>query len=182
MLPKAHLTSTSRMSDSRWMTTPSWLSKSLRPFLYSSSVYSCHLPRWQSGEESVCARDTGDMDSIPGLGRIPWSRKWQPIPVFLPGKFHRQWSLAVKLQSTGSQRVGYDWATEYKMQLNELNQLVKATWCRSSIPGLNSDLSDSRIYALNPCLLAPLPASSALNTSMVYLPLFALNILTCFST
>ena len=43
MLPKAHLTSTSRMSDSRWMTTPSWLSKSLRPFLYSSSVYSCHL-------------------------------------------------------------------------------------------------------------------------------------------
>ena len=23
----------------------------------------------------------------------PWSRKWQPIPVFLPGKFHRQRSL-----------------------------------------------------------------------------------------
>ena len=21
-------------------------------------------------------------------GKIPWSRKWQPIPVFLPGKFH----------------------------------------------------------------------------------------------
>ena len=25
---------------------------------------------------------------------IPWSRKWQPTPVFLPGKFHRQRSLA----------------------------------------------------------------------------------------
>ena len=39
---KAHLTSHSRMSDSRWVTTPSWLSCSLRPFLYSYSVYSCH--------------------------------------------------------------------------------------------------------------------------------------------
>ena len=22
--------------------------------------------------------------------KIPWSRKWQPTPVFLPGKFHGQ--------------------------------------------------------------------------------------------
>ena len=43
MLPKAHLTSHSRMSGSRWVSTPLWLSRSLRPYLYSSSVYSCHL-------------------------------------------------------------------------------------------------------------------------------------------
>ena len=43
MLPKAHLTSRSRMSGSRWVTTPSWLPGSLRSFLYSSSVYYCHL-------------------------------------------------------------------------------------------------------------------------------------------
>ena len=43
MLPKAHLTSNSRMSGSRWVIIPSWLSGPLRPFLYSSSVYSCHL-------------------------------------------------------------------------------------------------------------------------------------------
>ena len=43
MLPKAHLTSQSRMSGSRWVITPSWLSGSWRFFLYSSSVYSCHL-------------------------------------------------------------------------------------------------------------------------------------------
>ena len=42
-LPKAHLTSHSRMSGSRWAITPSWLSGSLRSFLHSSSVYSCHL-------------------------------------------------------------------------------------------------------------------------------------------
>ena len=43
MLSKAHLTSHSRMSGSRWVTTPSWLSGSRRSFLYSYSVYSCHL-------------------------------------------------------------------------------------------------------------------------------------------
>ena len=43
MLPKAHLTLDSRMSGSRWVITPLWLSGSWRSFLYSSSVYSCHL-------------------------------------------------------------------------------------------------------------------------------------------
>ena len=43
MLPKAHLTSYSRMSGSRWVITPSWLSGLWRSFLYSSSVYSYHL-------------------------------------------------------------------------------------------------------------------------------------------
>ena len=43
MLSKAHLTSHFRMSGSRWVTTPSWLSGSFRPFLHSSSMYSCHL-------------------------------------------------------------------------------------------------------------------------------------------
>ena len=42
MLPKAHLTSHSRISGSRWVITPLWLYGSLRSFLYSS-VYSCHL-------------------------------------------------------------------------------------------------------------------------------------------
>ena len=39
-LPKAHLTSNSKMSGSRWLV---WLSGSWRSFLYSSFVYSCHL-------------------------------------------------------------------------------------------------------------------------------------------
>ena len=43
MLPKAHLISHCRMSGSRWVITSLCLFKSLKPFLYSSSVYSCHL-------------------------------------------------------------------------------------------------------------------------------------------
>ena len=26
----------------------------------------------------------------PQIGKIPWRRKWKPIPVFLPEKFHRR--------------------------------------------------------------------------------------------
>ena len=40
MLPKDHLSSHSRISDSRWVITPLWLSRSLGSLLYSSSVYS----------------------------------------------------------------------------------------------------------------------------------------------
>ena len=43
MLPKAHLTSCSRISDCMCLITSLCLSGSVRPFLYSSSVYSHHL-------------------------------------------------------------------------------------------------------------------------------------------
>ena len=45
MLPKAHLTSHSRMSSSRWVITPLWLSGSWRSFLYKKNytVFLCIL-------------------------------------------------------------------------------------------------------------------------------------------
>ena len=36
--------------------------------------------------------NAGDPGLIPG--KIPWRRKWQPTPVFLPGESHGQRSLA----------------------------------------------------------------------------------------
>ena len=43
MLPKAHMTSHSRRSHSRWVITPPWLYGSLRFFVFSFSVYTGHL-------------------------------------------------------------------------------------------------------------------------------------------
>ena len=40
------------------------------------------------GKESACS--PGDLGSIPGSGKILWSRKWQTTPVFLPRKSHGQ--------------------------------------------------------------------------------------------
>jgi len=39
------------------------------------------------------AGDTGNSGFDPWIKKIPWSRKWELIPVFLPGKFHGQRSL-----------------------------------------------------------------------------------------
>ena len=36
----------------------------------------------------------GAVGSIPGSGRFPWRRAWQPIPVFSPGESDGQRSLA----------------------------------------------------------------------------------------
>ena len=45
-----------------------------------------------------------------GVGKISWTWAWQPTPVFLPGKI--PWTEEFgRLQSTGSQRVRYNWAT-----------------------------------------------------------------------
>ena len=56
-------------------------------------------------KKSVCnARDPG---SVPGSGRFPWGKKWQPTPVFLPREFHGQKSLA-GYSPWGRKRVGHN--------------------------------------------------------------------------
>ena len=49
------------------------------------------LPRWHSGKEFTCQCKRHRFN--PWVGKIPWRRKWQPTPVYLPGKFHGQRSL-----------------------------------------------------------------------------------------
>ena len=57
----------------------------------------CGHPRWLSCKESAC--QAGDAGLIPGSQRFPWKKKWQPTPVFLPGKL-------------GLQRVGHALTTK----------------------------------------------------------------------
>ena len=52
------------------------------------------LPRWHSGKESTCqGRRHKRYCFTPCVRKIPRGRKWQPTPVFLPEKSHRQRSL-----------------------------------------------------------------------------------------
>ena len=48
------------------------------------------LPRWLRVKNlPACVGDTGDSGSV-WVGKMPWRRKWQPTPVFLPGESHGQ--------------------------------------------------------------------------------------------
>ena len=49
------------------------------------------LAKWHSGKESAC--QCRRLSFNPWVRKIPWRRKWQPTPVFLPGKSHGQRSL-----------------------------------------------------------------------------------------
>ena len=71
-----------------------------RGFLSSCSAHLSHwrglccckgFPCGSDGKASAC--NVEDLGSIPGVGNIPWRRKWQPTPVFMPEKSHRQRSM-----------------------------------------------------------------------------------------
>ena len=52
------------------------------------------LPRWCSSKESACqCRRRKRSVFKPWVRKMPWRRKWQPTPVFLPGESQGQRSL-----------------------------------------------------------------------------------------
>ena len=53
------------------------------------------LPRWRVVVKNppASAGDVRNAGSIPGSGRFPWRRKWQPTTAFVAGKSRGQRSL-----------------------------------------------------------------------------------------
>ena len=51
-----------------------------------------YTPGGSDSKESAC--NAGDLSLIPGSGRPPWRRAWLLTPVFWPGEFNGQRSLA----------------------------------------------------------------------------------------
>ena len=61
------------------------------PHQISRRLYILLLPRWSSGKESTCqCRRCKRCRFDSWVQKIPWSRKWQLTPIFLPEKFHGQ--------------------------------------------------------------------------------------------
>ena len=67
------------------------------------------LPWWLTSEEPACQCRRGEFNHW--VRKIPWRRKWQPTPVFLPGKSHGKRSLVG--YSPWGRRVEGNWATEH---------------------------------------------------------------------
>ena len=84
-------------------------------------VMPCGLPRWLSGKESTYQYWRGRVD--PWVSKIPRRRKWQPTPVFLPGKSHEQRSLTD--YSPWGHRVKHDLATKQKQQYSIMEDYLK---------------------------------------------------------
>ena len=60
---------------------------------------------WLSGKESSCQCRRHRFNHW--VGNIPWRRKWQPTPIFLPGKLHGLRAPAI-YSSWGHKRLRHD--------------------------------------------------------------------------
>ena len=101
---------------------------SVKPGASFSCLQGCHLCLFSEktfpkdscdsdGKES--SSNAGDTVSIPGLGKIPWRKKWQATPGFLPGKFHGHRSRDAESQTWLSNwkkltRQGHGWGHHSK--------------------------------------------------------------------
>ena len=81
------------------------------------------LPWWLSGKESACQCSRHGFN--PWAGKIPWRKKWQPTPVFLPGKSHGPRSL-VGYSPWGRKKVEHNLAS--KQQQLHLNNVLKMSF------------------------------------------------------
>ena len=66
------------------------------------------LPWWLSSKEFSCQCRRPVFN--PWLGKIPWRRKWQPSPVYLPGKSQGQRSLVGSVH--GVAKIRHNFATK----------------------------------------------------------------------
>ena len=65
------------------------------PFFTTNYVLKRDFPGGASGKEPTCqCRRRKGLGLNPWIGKIPWRKKWQPTPVFLPAELHGQRSLA----------------------------------------------------------------------------------------
>ena len=69
----------------------------------------------------------------PWVRKIPWRRKWQPTPMFLPGKSHRgAWWVTVHGVAKSRTRL----ATEQRAYYSLLRTAIKTGWHQNLPPGV----------------------------------------------
>ena len=84
------------------------------------------FPWWLSSKEPACLCRRHGLN--PWAGKIPWRRKWQATPGFLPLEPHAVKSL-VGYSPWGCKRVGHDSATKTANNpRSHLNNRVVDTW------------------------------------------------------
>ena len=80
------------------------------------------LPWWLSDKEPTCqCRRCGFHSQV---GKIPWRRKWQPTPVFLPGKSQVRCCLPMDRGAWGTTVYGVAKESDTTLGLNDNEQLA----------------------------------------------------------
>ena len=127
-------------------------------FFYLINIFKWHIGKESTCQCSRCKRHGFD----PWVGKIPWRRKWQPTPVFLPGNFHGQRSLggyspyrvAKSRLSAYSTAQSYQMFSEYSLHSKHCAKVYKhALWITNYMTSTMLNLQrmkdkHNRIYSL----------------------------------
>ena len=122
----------------------------------------------------------------PWVGKLPWTREWQPTPVFLSGEFHGQRSLAGYSPWGGKESQlshRHDWATNtftstksvFKMQKKKVMYLIYCyngypIWC---YPKGRMSVQDWSVFiCLHSVSLQTLPSTSRYSGGEMWLGLY----------
>ena len=105
------------------------------------------FPGGSDSKESVC--NAGRPGFTPWVGKIPWRRKWQLTPVFLPGEFHGQRSLVGC--SPWDHRIRHKWVTNTYLLNLEVTNMNKNTFL--SVKG-TIIYAQHRLFPFNQNMLA----------------------------
>ena len=100
-----------------------------------STLTNNDLPKWLSVKEPDCQCRRLGFD--PWEGKIPWRRKWQPPPVFLPGESHVQRSL-VGYSPQGRKESD---TTKHVCMLTNNCHVLFQVWSSFYIPGVGGKWS-----------------------------------------
>ena len=99
--------------------------------------------KWHSGKEFTWeCRGLKRHRFDPWVGKIPWRRKWQPIPVFLPGNSHGQRSL-----------VGY---SPHGRKDSNMTDHVRARVCTCTHTNTQVECKCRRQHCLLPIVFLPI--------------------------
>ena len=119
--------------------------------IYSKAIRG--LPRWHSGKESTCqCRRHRRYGFDQWVGEIPWKKKQQLTPVFLPEKSHGQRSLA-GYSPQGCKGVGHNLATKQNKAIESDSMVMiqdywvdRKLWNRKKSPEIYPTICKNLIH------------------------------------
>ena len=101
-----------------------------------------------SGKEPACQCRRRGLDSL--VGKIPWRRKWQPAPVFVPGEFCGQRDLAGYSPMASKSQTRLNDSTTTTPHCTSVSPIRKRAKCQTKIlNGKKKTFSDLNIEVTN---------------------------------
>ena len=124
----------------------------LQMAIFHSFLWLSTVPLWGFSGSSVVKSLPAMLETWVNLlvGKIPWRREWQPIPIFLSGKSHGQRSLA-GYSPWGHKRVGYDLSDWAHMRYPIIYIIV------CLFPPMGRELQEGRGHGLSSFAGFPVP-------------------------